>query len=205
MVYHPAGDISRSDHPGARRVESPQLNWGVRCHSEVSVRASSIGDTPRHTTTAGAKIVIGIVAALALILLSLGVLFYATLGQFVEVLQTAFTRGDGCAGCRALPTGTAVARHGRAVAQVTQVAEPNGTDRPLPMYLSRGSGPVLDSLLAGRLVARLDPSKTAAEYIPLIELVSPDSVSGRTIVARLVVADSPGPVPVFEDPSISPR
>jgi hypothetical protein len=169
------------------------------------VRASTIGDSPRHATRAGAKIAIGIVAALALILVSLAVLFYATMGQLVGVLQTAFTHGDGCAGCRTLPTGAAVARHGQPVAPVTQVAEPNGTGRPLPMYLSRGSGPILDSLLAGQLLARLDPLKTAAGYIPLIELVPPDSVSGRTVVARLVIAGSPGPVPVFEDPSVSPR
>jgi hypothetical protein len=167
------------------------------------VRFSSVSEGQRPARGLGIRIAVGILAALTLVLLTTALLFHATLSRLVERLQTTFVRADGCAGCRELPVGTAVARLGQPVAQVVQVAAAHGAERPLPMYLARGRGPVLDSLHAGRLAARMDPALTAAGYIPLIELVPLDSVRGRTVEAQLVISNGGSPVAVFGGPSTS--
>jgi len=111
-----------------------------------------------------------------------------------DALGHLFGVADGCDGCRAAGAGAAVVRSGQRVARIRQVADP-GPGRPQPLFLAPASGPVLDSLRAGLLAARLEPIAHTGTWI--IAVVSPESVAGLRAAARLVLTPGePGP-PVY--------
>ena len=103
-------------------------------------------------------------------------------------------RADGCDGCRLLAPGARVVRDGRDVARLQQVAEARSAERPLPAYLAAGTGPALDSLRAGELVARLAPSDPAA---PVIELVARGGAPSTRQVGTLILTSGGPPLPLY--------
>jgi hypothetical protein len=148
----------------------------------------------------------------ALIAVILGVGLLSAVGFFLSVVTTGKAIGEAiarsspgtrCNGCGPAPRGSAVRRADQTVGAIQQVAAPQA-GRPLQMFLATASGaasgPVIDSVRAGQLAARLD--QDPKEVVWAIDLVPRDSAGGA-LVGRLVLGAG-APIPVWGDPTSRP-